>query len=187
MEPSVVFESLVPLLVDAVPRLVSAQQISKPLCRLRLYYYDTHAPCTYVLLALASVDIRTEFAAKYGEDARRYLWADGCEEKNAGYGVMLDGPGEIQRLFAQVYELLCESEEKYMIPFRTMLQRVAWELNLRDWRDVCPVTDDFVVIPADGSVHFGDFGDIIHSIPSEKLHLLRSRGLGPPDDWELAG
>ena len=53
-------------------------------------------------------------------------------------------------------------------------------LNRKDWGTICPVTDDFVFVPADGSGYFGNhYDDIVQSVPADRLALLRSRGLGP--------
>jgi len=96
----------------------------------------------------------------------------------------LDGSSQIGEQFAQVYELLCDNESQYMVPFRAMLQKVCRALNEKDWRDVCAVTDDFVVVPAGGSVHFGDdYVDIVQSVSIARLDLLRSHGLGVPTAW----
>lgn len=95
-----------------------------------------------------------------------------------------DEAGQLPELFAQVYELLCEDEDTYMVSFREMLQGVCRELNEMDWRPICPVTDDFVVFPKDDSNHFSDvWPDIVRSVPPARLDLLRSRGLGPPEEW----
>jgi hypothetical protein len=178
------FESLVPLLVDAIPRSIAALKTTKPLCSLRIYYYDTHAPCTYLLLKPVSAECRAMVLATKGESALYCFWGSG-EGTGDGPDVNLSGPAPIQRLFARVYGLLCEDESTYMGRFRGMLQRVARELNVNDWRPICPVTDDFVVVPADGSMHFGDdYEDIVQSVPAERVQLLRARGLlGPEDDW----
>lgn len=59
-----------------------------------------------------------------------------------------------------------------------MVQRVAAKLNTLDWSTIAPVTDDFVVFPADGSHTVGDdFEDMQASVPAERLKLLKSRKL----------
>jgi hypothetical protein len=88
-----------------------------------------------------------------------------------------------------VYELLSESEDKYMPALQRMLRRVSRELNKKDWSAICEVTDDFVIAPADGSQFFAgdqDYADLVKSIPPKRLALLRSRGLLGPDEtgWE---
>ena len=185
MSQADVFKRLEPLLIDAIPKAVKAESINQPVCTLRVYYYDTHAPCTYLLLRAMSAQRRAQLLEEKGQSALYYLWAaneEGCD----GPEIALDGPPTVAELFAQVYDLLCESEEQHMPPFRALLQRVSLALNRQDWKGACPVTDDFVVIPADGSRFFCDeYNDIASSVPAERLELLRSRErLGPGKDWE---
>ena len=76
-----------------------------------------------------------------------------------------------------------------MRPYQRMLQRVSRKLNAKDWSVYCPVTDDFVIAPADGSQYFAgdeDYADIVNGIPPKRLAFLRSRGLFGPseDDWD---
>ncbi len=182
MRESDVFDRLVPLLAVAIPDAVASRRITEQICRLRVYYYDTHAPCTYLLLKPATAEWRTRLLAKRGDSAGAYYWMSG-EDGGDLPDIQLMGPEPISDLFSKVYELLCEDEVKYMIPFREALQRVCYELNGKDWRNVCLVTDDFVVVPADGSMHFAnDSPDIVRSVPQHRLDLLRSRELGPPEN-----
>jgi hypothetical protein len=121
--------------------------------------------------------------AKHGKEGPAYHWLS-TEDWGDLPGIDFEGRGEIAALFAQVYDLLCDDEDKWMVPFRRMLQRVCRSLNGDDWRSVCAVTDDFFVVPADGSQYFAnDYPDIVRSVPAARLKLLRSRGFGPPEEW----
>lgn len=183
MKDSEVFEALVPLLVDEIPKRIAALKLKQPIFRLRIYYYDTHAPATYLMLVPSTEDYRAELIRKHGDESRHELWVGGdgtdvpkCE---------LFDPRPIAKLFNQVYKLLDEKESFYMVQFRAMLHRVAWRLNRLDWTGICPVTDDFFVVPHDGSAHFDNgWPDVVRSIPPERLELLRSKGFGPPDWWQ---
>jgi hypothetical protein len=177
-----VFRELAPLLVEAIPQVVACRRPPRSLCRLRVYYYDTHAPCTYLVLQPATADWRAELLARHGKKAPLHYWASWADGGDLP-GIDLDGPGRLAELFEDVYTLLCEDEAKHMVAFRDMLQRMCGELNNRDWHSFCPVTDDFVVVPADGSAYFtDDQPDIVRSIPTARLELLRSRGLGLPEE-----
>jgi hypothetical protein len=183
-----VFQSLVPKLVDAVPQAIASLKLTKPICCVRVEYYDTHAPCAYLTLRTISADLRAKFLEEKGRDALSHLWAS-CEQSGDGEVVLPGDDEELTELFEGVYELLCDSEDENMPPYQQMLQRVARELNAKDWNTCCPVTDDFVIAPADGSQYFAgdeDYADIVNSIPSERIALLRSRSLFGPneDDWE---
>jgi hypothetical protein len=185
------FDQLVPLLVDAIPKAVSALKLKKPVCIVRIYYYDTHAPCTYLSLRTVSAECRDQVVAAKGRNAPFYLWSSGEDCGDGTVGLPPEKPAgkpdkQIAALFEKVYDLLCEDEDEYMDPFREMLRQVAAKLNALDWSKVCKVTDDFVVAPADGSMHFGDdYEDLVASVPEERLELLRSRGfLGPEETWD---
>jgi hypothetical protein len=90
---------------------------------------------------------------------------------------------QIAKLLASIYRFLDEDEISGMKMFRGALQSVTLKLNQLDWQQVCEVTDDFVIVPADGSMHFhDDEGDLAGGVPSERLGLLQSRGfLGRSD------
>jgi hypothetical protein len=66
---------------------------------------------------------------------------------------------------------------------RRTIRRVCRQLNQFDWTTVRSVTDDFVVFPADGShTFYDDYGDLVASVPPERIELLRQRGyLGRAD------
>ena len=183
MKNSEVFEALVPLLVDEIPKKIANLKLQKPIFRLRIYYYDTHAPATHLLLVPSSDEFRKELVKEHGGESRNQIWVGGngtdlptCE---------LRDPQPIAESFAQVYGLLDDKESLYMVQFRAMLHRVAWRLNRLDWTQICPVTDDFFVLPQDGSAHFDNgWPDVVRSVPPERLELLRSKGFGPPDWWQ---
>ena len=178
-----VFKRLAPMLVEAIPAAVASSRPLRPLCRLRVYYYDTHAPCTYLTLQPATDQWRANLLAQQGRRRQEIFWMS-TEDGGDLPSIYFLGQGEIAELFGHVYELLCDDEDQYMVPFREMLQRVCRTLNDADWPSFCVVTDDFFVVPADGSVHFGDdYTDIVRSVPASRLELLRSRGLGVPKDW----
>jgi hypothetical protein len=86
---------------------------------------------------------------------------------------------DILRLRGEVYDLLCEAEDDNLRQLRELLVRVSRSLNARDWSKITPVTDDFVVFPADGSNAFGGEyeSDMKESIPAARLERLRERGL----------
>jgi hypothetical protein len=180
--------SLVPLLVDAIPQAVTGLKPSSPLCMIRIRYYDTHAPCTYLSLETVSAERRAQVVQGKGSDAPHVLW--GLDEQCRDQEVMVppEGPAgkrdkEIAALFEDVYQALAADEEKNMVRFRKMLWEVARKLNTMDWKNIAPTTDDFVLVPAEGSGSFrDDFDDIFKSIPAARLSLLISRGF-LPDEW----
>jgi hypothetical protein len=183
-----VFTALESLLVKAIPQSVAKLRIKETICCLRVYYYDTHAPCTYLHLKTVTEAFRKSVLDEREGSALFYLWSS-TEEKGDGASVDIGGPeegGDIAKLFEHVNALLDKDEDKFMLRFRELLQQVCLKLNSKNWSKVCPVTVDFVVAPADGSQHFADDADdIAKSIPAKRLELLRSTGLlGPDRNWE---
>jgi hypothetical protein len=189
MNTADVFERLEYRLIDAIPRAIAANGFNEPVCCMRVYYYDTHAPCTYLLLKPVSDAYRSKLLADAGKNALYYLWASG-EAKGELQAVELSADYtdlETAGLLNNVYSLLCEDNDDSTMPkYRAVLQRVCRQLNCLSWDHVCQVTDDFVVVPADGSQYFADdSSDIVDSIPADRLELLRSRGLlGPGRAWD---
>lgn len=185
------FKSLIPLLVDEIPRAIASAKLAGPLASLRIVYYDTHAPCTYLRLRTVSAECQTKVLADKGRDAPSYLWAAGedCGDGQIDFPAQPPagkGHKQIEKQFQEIYALLCDDEDEHMPPFRSMLVEVARALNARDWASICPVTDDFVVALADGEQFFADdYQDLLDSIPAERLELLRGRGLlGPEETWD---
>lgn len=64
-----VFQSLVAKLVDAIPQAIGSLKVTKPICCVRVEYYDTHAPCAYLTLRTISADLRAKFLEEEGRDA----------------------------------------------------------------------------------------------------------------------
>src|SRR5687768_4379251 len=98
-----VFDAIQPLLVDAIPKVVGSVKYDEPLCIVRVYYYDTHAPCTYLDFRCVSVRQRQQAITNKGKGALEYLW----------------GPGEE-----------CGTRPKVSIPSDPDQSRIARTLNL---------------------------------------------------------
>jgi hypothetical protein len=185
------FRRLEPLLAAAIPEAVRRLDLNDPIFCIRLYYHDTNAPgenyCTWV--RVLTEPARQEVLARYRPvDVEYHLWsptageANGTPARDIGlFEADLRKSREIMRLYEEVYELLCVSEDNYMRQLRELLRRVSRSLNALDWSSIAPTTDDFVVFPADGSAFYaGEYeSDMEASIPCEKLELLRQRRLAP--------
>lgn len=178
-------------LVALIPDAVKAAKIDEPVYCLRIWYNGTDSPRDAVpWLMLVKESTRKEFVAKHGEKAREYMWqADEATNPGQAYNVYLND-AQLERLYAKWYRRLnaAEDEDEALQPFREMVQRVARQLNELDWRPLAPVTDDFVVFPADGAhVFMDDIGDLLASLPPAKLALLQAKELIPPveEDEEM--
>lgn len=183
MKTKDVFDKIQSLLISTIPETIGSLEFDGPLCVLRIYYYDTHAPYTYLDFRCITAAERQKVLDEQGKDALLHIWAAG-EECGVRPCVALpnDPPATVvdehlRTLFATVFDQLLEDEEVGMRCFRSALQSVSRRLNALNWTSVCTVTDDFVIAPADGSQFFCDeYDDLTNSIPVDKLELLRARG-----------
>jgi hypothetical protein len=178
------------LLVSHIPKVVKAAKLREPVYCLRIWYNGTDSLETAVpWLMLVKESTRKSFIRKHGKKAPYYIWcadeATNDESTNTvqSFNVQIDNE-ELVKQYGLWYEHLCDlDDDEELQPFREMSQRVAAKLNTLDWSAIVPVTDDFVVFPADGSHTFcDDLGDLNASVPEERLNLLRSRNLlGPAE------
>ncbi len=87
---------------------------------------------------------------------------------------------ELNPLYRTWHDWLCnhDGEDTGMEQLRKMVQRVSQRLNQMNWKLFLPVTDDFVVFPADGShTFYDDIGDLLSSITPAQESMLRSRNM----------
>lgn len=180
MSKQKVFDQLVPLLAGAIPAAVKSLDVQQPTWCLSIRYFDTHAPSTYLELVGKSEASRTK---RMEADESWELWSPGATEEDRSFAADMPGapprsPEEerIQSIFKLVYAFLCDTDGADMVPFRKALFQVTQKLNRLKWGDILPVTDDFVVVPGDGSAHFCDDADLTEGIPADRLRLLKSRG-----------
>ena len=187
------FTAIQPLLIEAIPRAIGSFKQFETISIVRLYYYDTHAPCTYIDFRVVTASQRRQTLDAGGRDALYDLWesAEECGEQ-PNVAIPSDPPmdkldRQIAAQCAAIYERLCENEDTAMEHWRFAVQSVARQLNAMDWNSIASVTDDFVIVPADGSQFFSDeYPDLMNAIPSERLGLLNSRGyLGAGERWDV--
>ena len=175
------------LLVVEIPMAVRSAKIEEPVYCLRIWYNGTDSASDAVpWLMLVKESTRQQLLATRAGNDPTFLWsADELTEPGAAYNVFLSG-WRMGRLYRKWYRYLCAVEDDEEIqPFREMVQRVARRLNQLRWLDLAPVTDDFVVFPADGSHTFcDDLGDMTASVLPNQLALLRTRNLLPPMDGD---
>lgn len=175
--PKTALKRMEDILVAEVPQAVKAASISEPVYCLRIWYNGTDSMNDAIPhLLLVKESTRQKFLKEHGDDPLilcDYLWcAD--EATSDDYGVGLPG-AELLAPYKVWYDYLCDQDEdEELQPFREMVQRVSKKLNQLDWKTIIPVTDDFVVFPADGSHTFcDDLGDLQASIsPAQWNHFV---------------
>jgi hypothetical protein len=190
MPAKTIYSKLVPLLIEAVPRAVQANAYPDLVYCLRVYYdsIDTPQEGYATRLRLIKEANRARVLATTGANAPYYIWCADETDSTMEHGpnIFLNDDPKISKLCGKIYERLCNDEEANLPLLRGAIQEVCRALNQMDWRRFCEATDDFVVFPADGShTFYDDYGDLVASVPAERVELLRSRGLlGPAERWD---
>jgi hypothetical protein len=175
-------------LVTCIPKRVKALRLREPVYCLRIWFYGTDCVGEGIpSLTLKTESLRQRVLADKGKQAPHYLWcADECED-GAGVIRATITNAAISRLCRNWYNQLPKgslSDDSALVPLRVAIQRVAATLNRLDWQPYAPVTDDFVVFPADGSHSFcDDYAEMLATIPATRLDLLRSRRFLGTEDW----
>ena len=188
-----VFEEIQPLLIEEIPRTLGAATPDAEICVVRIFYYDTHAPSAYVDFRCVTTEQRKATLERHRDNGLMYLWGSGEECGNRPrVTIPADDPADengrkIAVLFTRIYSLLCNDEMQNMQHYRSAIQKAALAMNRNGVTWGFPISDDFVIVPADGSMCFcDDASDIVASVPEPKIKLLQSKGfLGP--NGRLAG
>ncbi len=128
------FQAVVPLLVEAVPKLIASKTVPGPLCIVRLFYFDTHAPGTYLWIRTMSDGYRASLLEQQGRSALYELWASGEQSGDGHLSLPDDPPGpqhqQIAGFFAAIWERLCDEGEDHVMPmFQQTLQSACKGLN----------------------------------------------------------
>ena len=105
-----VLEQPTSLLVEEIPRAIASRDLPKPVCSVRVYYYDTCASTTYLTLRTMSEGLRSKLVAEHGWNAPFQLWSSGEEERDGDVDVPNETAGtvtdqEIQKFFARATPL----------------------------------------------------------------------------------
>ena len=185
-----ILERLEKLLVDTIPKRVEMLGISEPVYCLRIWYFGTdvmpeeRTPS----LMLPKEAWRKRVLAEKGEKVPHYLW---CPDEIDSFR---DMAYFAELADAMITQTVCDwysqmpqrnlPDDNDLIPMQAMVRRVAVKLNRLNWPKYAPVTDDFVVVAADGSRSLAsDYEELVASVPSERIELLRSRRLLGRNTW----
>ncbi|MCE9552936.1 MAG: hypothetical protein K8T91_06110 [Planctomycetes bacterium] len=195
------------MLVEMIPAAVRDRgPMPSPLYAVMINYCgEDLIPTLPPELVLGFSSLRDEIVAKHGEGVTYYAWAPD-EIKNLSTEVRLDWGQEresalqdlcfrikrledatedavdelsgLKRFLAMTWRVsLALTGNSQFQKVRTMLCKVARELNDYPWDTITPVTDDFVVFAVDGSQELDVLSDFRKSIPADKRTLLKSRRL----------
>ena len=187
MAKDTVFTELEHRLIEVIPHVVGACEMAEPAYCLRVYYdsMDTPEDDYATRLRLLKASAREQAVATRGDHAPDGIWmADNTDDADVhGPNIFLKHDPEIRRICSEIFQLIVKDENATLRELRRTIQRVCQRLNQLDWTTIRSVTDDFVVFPADGShTFYDDYGDLVASVPPERIELLRKRAyLGPAD------
>ncbi|AMV20806.1 hypothetical protein [Planctomyces sp. SH-PL14] len=168
------------ILIETIPAAIQAARLSEPVYCLRIWYNGTDSDSDAIpwLMPVKEVTRQAILKKAKGRFPEGIWLAD--ELTNVGQAFNVDiKNAELTEQYGLWYEHLAEQDDEEDLQlFREMVQRVSAALNRLDWSALAPVTDDFVVFPADGSHTFGDdLEDLRASVPADRLQLLKSRKL----------
>lgn len=175
-------------LVELIPQRVKTLGLRDPVYCLRIWYYGTDVGGDRVpTLTLVPDAARRRVLAEKGDKAPHYLWcADELCIGRRRDAVINDSTVAVlcRTWYAHLSDGVPETEQ--LRPMRKMVQRVAARLNHVDWSAHAPVTDDFVVFPADAShTYCADYQEMLASVPAGRIELLRSRRMLGTSQWYI--
>lgn len=170
-------------LVAIIPAAVQQANLGEPVYCMRIWYNGTDSDSDAVpWLMLVKESTRQQLFLERGERAAEVIWlADELTLPGQAFEIFLEGRG-LEGPYTRWYRYLAAVEDDEAIqPLREMVQRVSRRLNELNWRERCPVTEDFVIFPADGSHTFwDDQGEMRSSVTTEQRERLMARKLLPP-------
>lgn len=166
-------EQIIPLLTKELLELLAHASLASPIARLKIYYYDTHAPSLYLLGYALTVSDRHSIMANEGPRAVRKIW---CDDRTIEVALGLSGDSRAKSQLDQLYELM--AAQKNATLSRRLATQLCISLNAMAWPDSIHVADEFIAYPTNGTDRYCDeYEDICASVPGEKLATLQELGL----------
>ncbi len=177
-----VCEPLIPVLVKEITDHLSTIARDVTLCRLKMWYYDTCAPCCYYLGDALTEEDREKYLAESGKDALYEIWEG---ERTFDFGIGETPNSQSFDLLASVYRMMSSDDlgefKRGHVARRSIVHKVAMQLNSIDLTCFCCVTDDFIAYAQNGTDDGIDtYEDLIESVPHHKIEMLRQRELLGP-------
>jgi hypothetical protein len=189
--PSSLLAEVADMLVRLIPPQVRSLNIGETVYSLRIWYHgsDSFTSDWTPWLMLPKESVRQQALAERKNTAPHYIWcADELTSPNQTIQTGLEDPRLVtsMRAWYDGNDWETGSDADKLRPIREMVEGVCARLNALNWRQYAPVTDDFIVFPADSSHTFGDYAQLVASVPAERIQLLRDRGfLGGVKWYEL--
>ncbi|MEO1527884.1 MAG: hypothetical protein AAFX06_20830 [Planctomycetota bacterium] len=164
---------LISLLSKEAPLWFEGLEMVEPVCCLRVYYFDSHAPYGHLIVRTVYESERNALYEE-SEDFFDEFWnpshwfGSGPE---VYIGQEKESEWRVEQLLAELYIEL--GDDSLMERYRAAIGKICRLLNKVPWRNLFPVTDDFVIVMADGSCFLDDVDqDLVESLPTNKYDEL---------------
>lgn len=149
---------------------------SDEVCYISLFGSEYHPVLSIITLGLKSYRDELVQTTEGSSDRLASLW--NCAEMPSRCEI---GMEDLSPSFADMqqrfYDLTGDDDwEETWEACQEARFEVAYQLNCLNWSEIIPITDDFVIFSEWLSIMVKD-GDLTRSIPSEKLLILKSKGL----------
>ncbi len=181
-KPAAVISELVPLLIDETISTLQRKKLKSPLARIKMYYYDTCAPCCYLQCNALTIAKRQELLDTTGPQAISEIWRS---DEGIEFTLGLNKKSPSFPLMATLYEMLSAEDNA------TLTRRLATELSIAmnryAWPETLSISDDFVAYPTNGTDHgCYVYEDFCKAIPAKRRALLTKRELLGKDNrtWD---
>lgn len=179
-------------LVTQTPNTVANLKVSEPAYAVFLWYDDSSTLPTMICptLGVGTTSLKNACSKEYGDDQESFLDCIWRPNQMMDDEVVTGRFKERKTLAAhcqQAYWLMwaanttgkplpAQEDAELLLPFRSMMHRVALRLNELSWDGFLTPTDDFVVLAVD-AIGYWQPADMDASIPAAKRKLLHKRRL----------
>ena len=178
-------------LIAELPAAIRRLSIAEPCYALFIWYEDSGVDDFAPLFGIGTQSVLDACEVQYSSDADSRI---GCiwspqqtlEDSDLIRRHSIDKPGFSEQcnsayslmLAANKSELPLDDESVILLPFRSMLYRVASKLTDADWTGILRTDDRFVVVASDCTGYWLS-DDFEACVPSRKRKLLEKQGLWP--------
>lgn len=170
------FLELKQVLLREVPNVVQKIKLNEgdKVCYISLLGTDYEPVLGLITLGIESY--RNRMIEESGTDDKWYLWNSG--EMPLNYQTSFEDQDQTFQLKQETLMNLFGNEkwEEFWEDCQTLRFEVANKLNTYNWSDIIPTSDDFVVYSDWESIDVSQ-GDLVKSLPQEKIEILVEKSL----------
>ncbi|OCA87936.1 hypothetical protein A8F94_08900 [Bacillus sp. FJAT-27225] len=174
MEEEQLLKEMKSILLNEIPKAVKSIRLEsgEMVCYISLLGTDYEPVLGYITLGIESH--RKEIIEEYGIEDKYSIWNSGNMPIN--YQTTIED-STFRAHQDQLAELLRGDRwEEIWAACQALRFEIAMELNSYNWGEFLPVTEDFVVFSEWEAIDVEN-GDLVPSIPQEKMNVLVEKGL----------